>query len=87
VDARDRDASPGCVVANCLSGCGRNLGDILGDGEWRDFDGVVTGLAGEAHRILQFPVFENLVADPELHCSEDRGYGAEVQAARPLGRC
>src|SRR5688572_9508120 len=80
VDARDGDANPRRVIADLLTVCGGNFGDVIGDGEGRYLDGVVTRLAGVAHRVLQLPVFENLVADPELHGREGQVCGAEVQA-------
>ena len=73
----DGDAGPRGRVADFLAGLWRNVGDAIGDGEGSNLDGIVTGLSGIGHRILEFPVLEDLVANAELH-----GASVEVRSTK-----
>ena len=48
-----------------------DISDVIGDGEGRDFDGVISRLGNEGGGFFDFPVFEDLVADAEFHAIED----------------
>ena len=70
MDAGDRDAGAGGVVTDLLARVGGDVGHVVGDRERSNLDGIVDDAARERHGVGQFPILEDLVANPEAHKHE-----------------
>src|SRR6185295_8773575 len=79
MDGRNTDSNARGVIADLAAGGRGDVRDQFGYGERSDLDGVVTGFFRETHRVRQFPVLEDLVANPEVHGGERPEEGTKAQ--------